>query len=298
MSSTMMGDGRTTARGTAMRLTFGGAVRAEWRKMWSATSTYVLAVLTIAFLAVNSLMMGWMVSMMAEGDMPVGDEDIWTSASSGASNVLVIIGILGVMALTSEFSSSSIVSSFTVNPRRAMFMHAKALVVGAVAFLAAFAGVCVAWGCAALLAGPHVTTGADAMPAAMPAVTLLGLPLAMAVGAVLAMGMGAICRSTVGGVLCVIVLFAIVPSVLQMAQLLGRRYVWITSVNNCLPANALTAFVSSGASTFSNDVASALLIGGAKPFQPSWGVAGAIFALWAAVIYAVGVLLMSRRDVK
>ena len=281
------------------RLTFGGALRAEWCKIWSATSTYVLGVLTIAFLLINSLMLGWMVSLLAgANDIPVGHEDIWSTASSGAGNVLIIVGILGVMALTGEFSSSSIVSSLTVNPRRAMFMHAKALVVAAVTFLASLVGVLLAWGVAAAMVGSHVTTGASQTPAAMPVVTLLGLPVMMAFAAVLAMGLGAICRSTVGGVLCVIVLCTIVPSVLQMTQLLGLRYVWITSVNNCLPANALSAFLSTGASSFANDASSIMLVDGAHPFQPSWGAAGAIFVAWSVVLYAVGVLMVRRRDVK
>ena len=33
---------------------FGGALRAEWCKVWSVTSTYVLLVLAIVFFAVNS----------------------------------------------------------------------------------------------------------------------------------------------------------------------------------------------------------------------------------------------------
>ncbi|MGO4922901.1 ABC transporter permease [Bifidobacterium choerinum] len=280
------------------RLTFSGALRAEWCKIWSATSTYVLGVLTIVFLLLNSLMMGWMLSLLAGENMPVARADVWSTASSGAGNVLVIVGILGVMALTSEFSSSSIVSSLTVNPRRAMFMHAKALVVAAVTFLASLAGVLLAWGVAALMIGSDVTAVAGDAPAAMPVVTLLGLPAMMAFAAVLAMGLGAICRSTVGGVLCVIVLFTIVPSVLQMAQLLGRRYVWVTSVNNCLPANALSAFLGAGASSFANNAAAALIVDGAHPFQPSWGMAGLIFVVWSLVLYAVGVLMMCRRDVK
>ncbi len=282
----------------AARLTFGGALRAEWCKIWSATSTYVLGVLAIAFLLINSLMMGWLLSMLANENMPVGHEDIWSTASSGAGNVLVIVGILGVMALTGEFSSSSIVSSLTVDPRRAMFMHAKALVVAAVTFLASLVGVLLAWGVAAAIVGSHLTTGASQTPAAMPVVTLLGLPVMMAFAAVLAMGFGAICRSTVGGVLCVVVLYTIVPSVLQMAQLLGRRYLWITSVNNCLPANALSIFVGGGASSLANDAASIMLVDGARPFQPSWGAAGAIFVAWSVVLYAVGVLVVCRRDVK
>lgn len=195
------------------------------------TSTYVLLVLAIVFFAVNSLMMGWLLGFVESegGGMPLGNEDLWSAVRSGATNVLLIVGILGVMVLTSEFSSSSIITSLTVNPRRTMFMNAKALVLAVVTFLASFVGVLLAWGCAAIMMGSSVGTGNAEMPAAMPWVTLLGIPLAMALGAVMSIGFGALCRSTVGGVLCVVVLFMIVPSMLQMVQLLGEKFTCVVS---------------------------------------------------------------------
>lgn len=69
----------------ARRLGFGGALRAEWCKVWSVTSTYVLLVLAIVFFAVNSLMMGWLMRFVeSQGDgMPLGNEDLWAAVSSG-----------------------------------------------------------------------------------------------------------------------------------------------------------------------------------------------------------------------
>lgn len=281
-------------------VSFAGALRAEWCKMWSATSTYVLLVLTVVFFAINSLMMGWLTSFVAEqGEgMAVGNEDIWSATASGAGNVLIIVGILGVMTLTGEFSSSSIITSLTVDPRRTAFMNAKALVLAAVTFLASFVGILLSWGCAALMLGSSVTTGNELMPAAMPWVTLFGVPLAMAFAAVLSMGFGALFRSTVGGVLAEIVLFMIVPSILQMVQLLGEKFAWVVSVGNCLPSNALTYFAGAGAQSFSNNVSAEMLMGDAHPFQPTWGWAGLIFVAWAVVIYIAGVAVVRNRDVK
>lgn len=108
-SGTVPGAAHGAAHGAshARRLGFGGALRAEWCKVWSVTSTYVLLVLAIVFFAVNSLMMGWLMRFVeSQGDgMPLGNEDLWAAVSSGADNVLLIVGILGVMVLTSEFSS-------------------------------------------------------------------------------------------------------------------------------------------------------------------------------------------------
>ena len=147
-SGTVPGAAHGAAHGAshARRLGFGGALRAEWCKVWSVTSTYVLLVLAIVFFAVNSLMMGWLMRFVeSQGDgMPLGNEDLWAAVSSGADNVLLIVGILGVMVLTSEFSSSSIITSLTVNPRRTMFMNAKALVLAVVTFLASFVGMLLA----------------------------------------------------------------------------------------------------------------------------------------------------------
>ena len=170
-SGTVPGAAHGAAHGAAQarRLGFGGALRAEWCKVWSVTSTYVLLVLAIVFFAVNSLMMGWLLGFVESegGGMPLGNEDLWSAVSSGATNVLLIVGILGVMVLTSEFSSSSIITSLTVNPRRTMFMNAKALVLAVVTFLASFVGVLLAWGCAAIMMGSSVGTGKTSMDSIM-----------------------------------------------------------------------------------------------------------------------------------
>lgn len=302
MSSAQMATqpaGRHAAHRAVHAWTFGGSVRSEWCKMWSAMSTYVLLVLCVVFFAVNSLMIGWLLSVMAsQGSMPIGMGDVWTTASAGAGDGMLIVGILGVMAMTSEYSSQSIITSLTVNPRRVMFMNAKALVLALVTFLASFVGVLVAWGCAWLMVHGAFSSGAQAMPAALPWVTLLGVPAAMAFTAVMAMGFGAMLRSTVGGVLCVVGLFTLLPSILQFAQLLDERFAWIASVNNCLPSKALEAFVGAGAQSFSNNMAAVEMVGSTRPFQPTWGWAGAILVAWTVAIYAAGVAVTAKRDVK
>ena len=90
----------------------------------------------------------------------------------------------------------------------------------------------------------------------------------------------------------------IVPSMLQMVQLLGEKFTWVVSLNNCLPANALTYFTGVGANSFSNSASAQLSMGATHPFQPSWGWAGLIYLAWAVVVYAAGVIVMDRRDVK
>ena len=102
MSTTQPAE-RHAAHRPVHTLTFAGAVRSEWCKMWSAMSTYVLLVLCVAFFAVNSLMIGWLLNFMASQEaMPVGMEDVWTTASTGATDGMLIVGILGVMVMTSE----------------------------------------------------------------------------------------------------------------------------------------------------------------------------------------------------
>lgn len=286
-------------RHAAHTLTFAGALRSEWCKMWSAMSTYVLLVLCVVFFAVNSLMVGWLLGFMAShGGAPVGMGGVWTTASAGATDGMLIVGILGVMAMTSEYSSQSIITSLTVNPRRTMFMNAKALALASVTFLASFVGVLVAWGCAWLMVHGSVSAGVQAMPAALPWVTLFGVPFAMALTAVMAMGFGAMLRSTVGAVLCVIGLFTLLPSILQFGALLGDRFAWIVSVNNCLPSKALDAFIGAGAPSFATSTGAAVWVGSAQPFQPTWGWAGAILMAWTVAFYAAGVAVTTKRDVK
>lgn len=114
--------------GTA-RITTIGLLRSEWTKLWSVRS------LRITLVAAFALIIGLSSYMIIDGqalgsddgagDVPFG----WTAVYPVGMLVLVI---LGVLTITSEYSTGSILPSIVAAPRRTGVLLAKATVLTAV----------------------------------------------------------------------------------------------------------------------------------------------------------------------
>lgn len=260
---------------TAPSLTFLNAVRAELCKALSLKSTYVLLIINALLLPAGSALLAWAMSFVMSIDpqtgefldtpQPVAESFMWSSAAGFVPTCLLVTGIFGVMAVSVEYSSSTIQSSLVANPRRVMFLNAKTLVTAALAFLSSLAGLLLAWGVAYALLSPGGLTPLTDNERALPCVSILGGTLLLTAMTVLAAGLGGVCRSTMGGVFALVGLLIIAPSALSMASLAGDRFAWLQSVARCLPdqaaSNVLTAgvdvVVSSSSTNVSIDVGSA-----------------------------------------
>ena len=310
---------------TAPSLTFLNAVRAEICKALSLKSTYVLLIIHALLLPAGSALMAWAMAFLMSLDpatgtttddpQPVAESYMWGSASAFVPTCLLVTGILGVMAVTVEYSSSTIQSSLTANPRRVMFLNAKTLVTAALAFVSSLVGLLLAWAAAYALLSPVGMTPLADGEHALPWVSILGGALLLTAMAVLGVGLGGLCRSTMGGVFALVGLLIIVPSALSMASLAGDRFAWLQSLARCLPdqavGNVLTAgvdvVVSSSSTNVSIDVGSADAIAettvAATPetsglFEPTWWQSGLILLAWVVVAYAIGAIVVRRSDVK
>ena len=309
----------------APRLTFLNALRAEICKASSLKSTYVLLIINALLLPVGSALMAWAMAFLMSLDpatgtttddpQPVAESYMWGSASAFVPTCLLVTGILGVMAVTVEYSSSTIQSSLTANPRRVMFLNTKTLVTAALAFVSSLVGLLLAWAAAYALLSPVGMTPLGDGEHALPWVSILGGALLLTAMAVLGVGLGGLCRSTMGGVFALVGLLIIAPSALSMASLAGDRFAWLQSVARCLPdqavGNVLTAgvdvVVSSSSTNVSIDVGSADAIAettvAATPetsglFEPTWWQSGLILLAWVVVAYAIGAIVVRRSDVK
>lgn len=309
---------------TAPSLTFLNAVRAELCKALSLKSTYVLLIINALLLPAGSALLAWAMSFVMSIDpqtgefldtpQPVAESFMWSSAAGFVPTCLLVTGIFGVMAVSVEYSSSTIQSSLVANPRRVMFLNAKTLVTAALAFLSSLAGLLLAWGVAYALLSPGGLTPLTDNERALPCVSILGGALLLTAMTVLAAGLGGVCRSTMGGVFALVGLLIIAPSALSMASLAGDRFAWLQSVARCLPdqaaSNVLTAGVDvvvSSSTNVSIDVGSADAIAettvAATPetsglFEPTWWQSGLILLAWVVVAYAIGAIVVRRSDVK
>ena len=190
----------TRATFAAPRLTFLNALRAELCKALSLKSTYVLLIINALLLPVGSALMAWAMAFLMSLDpatgtttddpQPVAESYMWGSASAFVPTCLLVTGILGVMAVTVEYSSSTIQSSLTANPRRVMFLNAKTLVTAALAFVSSLVGLLLAWAAAYALLSPVGMTPLADGEHALPWVSILGGALLLTAMAVLGRGPG------------------------------------------------------------------------------------------------------------
>jgi ABC-2 type transport system permease protein len=195
--------------------TLADSLRSEWVKFTTVRSTWVTLVVTVAL----GVGVGVLVSLVA-GDhyasSSLSNKASWDPAdlSLSAINIAQLaIAVLGVMMITSEYSSGMIRTSLTAVPRRGRFLASKAVVFTAVAL-----GVGEVIGFAAFLLGqlvigtnaPHTDLGA---PGVLRAVVGAGLYLAL-VG-LLAMGIGALVRNTAAGISAIVALQFVLPGVVQ-----------------------------------------------------------------------------------
>jgi ABC-2 type transport system permease protein len=114
-----------------------GVIRSEWIKLRSVRSTYLTMLGAILFAVVlgmidtSSIARNW-ATMTAQDRAsfdPVGD------SLAGLQLGELAFGVLGVLAISTEYGTGMIRATFTAVPRRGTVYAAKALVVGALALV-------------------------------------------------------------------------------------------------------------------------------------------------------------------
>jgi ABC-2 type transport system permease protein len=196
----------------------------EWQKLRTVRSTwYLLAVFAAA-------MIGLAVLVLSHANYPQlsaagrASFDPTSDAFLGLVPGQLLLGTLGLLAITTEFSSGMIRATFAAAPSRPLVLAAKAVVLGAVTLavgeISAFAAFVA--GQAVLRApAPHATLG---QPGVLRAVLMTGAYPALI--AVISLGVGAVIRHTAGAICALVgmvfvlpVLFApLSPSVQHTAQ--------------------------------------------------------------------------------
>jgi ABC-2 type transport system permease protein len=206
--------GRATSRPAASRpvgVTQVGVLRAEWIKLRSLRST----LLTALFAAGSMLLMGvvgatdfsydWERASAAER----AGLDPLHSLLSGWFLAQVLIGVIGALAVTSEYASGSIVSTLSAVPRRTPVLVAKLLIPALVALVvmvpATLAGLVL--GDLLLPTGVSVDLGASGVLRAV-----VGVGVAMAAVCAIGAALGFLVRSTAGAIGILVVVLLVVPT--------------------------------------------------------------------------------------
>jgi hypothetical protein len=249
---------------------FRGVALMEWRKLRSVRSTWW----TLAVFAAGMVGIAILVGLKAPAH-PAPSFDPTEDGFAGLAIGQLALGILGVLALSTEFTSGSIRSTFAAVPRRGWVLAAKAAVITAVTLVAgevlAFASFAAAQA-AAQAAVPHGLHAALGQPGVLRAVLMGGAYPALI--ALIGLALAALIRHTAGAIGAVVGVVFVLPLILLP---FGQQNPAMKFLPEIIAENSLTAV---------KPVAASL--------SPAAGLA--MLCLYAAVALAAGGWALARRD--
>jgi ABC-2 type transport system permease protein len=188
-------------------------VRMEWQKLRTVRSTWCL----VAVFAAGMISLAVLVLTHENyAQMSAAERASFDPASQAFLGLVLgqlLLGTLGVLAITTEFSSGMIRATFGAAPRRPLVLAAKAAVLGAVTLTAGEISAFAAFlaGQAVLTApAPHATLG---QPGVLRAAVLAGAYPALI--ALIGLGIGAIVRHTAGAICALFGVVFVLPLLLS-----------------------------------------------------------------------------------
>jgi ABC-2 type transport system permease protein len=203
------------ATGRPRRATFAQAVRSEWIKLFSLRSSWI----TLAVAVLLGVGLGTLISYLA-GDhyntSGPGNQSSWDPTAVSFTGIFIAqlaIAVLGVLVITSEYSSGMIRVSLAAVPRRSRFWASKALVFTTVALVVGEVMAFAAFLLGQLVIGnnaPHASLGSHDVLRAV-----IGAGLYLAAVGLLAMAIGTLLRNTAAGISAIVALLFVLPGVAQ-----------------------------------------------------------------------------------
>jgi len=256
-------------------LSFGGELRSEWIKLRTVRSTiWSYATVIVISLGLAALMSASI--DLAGREIPAVEQATFLAqpATFGVFFGQLVVAVLGVLAISGEYSTGMIRSSITAVPRRLPMLAAKAVVLFVCTFVVGLISTVGSYLVAMpILAGQGITASLADPDLLLP---LLGGALYLALVAVFALGVGAMLRSSAGGIAASLGILLLLPIVLSMipAQWLADLLPYLIS-NAGLASFGLNGFTSASFETWQNIL---IVLG------------------WVAVSLAGAAVLLKRRD--
>lgn len=192
---------------------------------------------------------------------------------AGVNFAQLAIGVLGVLAITAEYSTGMIRSTFSAVPRRLPVLWGKALVFAAVAFIVSLPAIFIVF-----FAGQAILSGQQInISISHPGVlrSLFGAALFLTVMGLFGLGLGAIIRSTAGAIAALAGIVFVLPPIVGLLP---------TSV-----ANSIDPYLPSSAGN-----AIWTITPDPNTLAP-WAGFG-VFCAYTALSIAIAAVLMVRRD--
>jgi len=240
-------------------------LRSEWIKLFSTRTTWVM--LGIGLLC-EALLAGLYVGLVSFREIDGVEDDGIEGILTGTGLLMTLMLVLGVLIVTTEFRHGTTGSTFLVSPRRWPVLVAKLAAAVLVGLLAGLLYVAVNAGLALPI---HSNRGGELPPGDVLVEIYAGVVASFALLCAFGLGIGAIVRSQVGAIVAAIAFFFIVS---------GLPYLLPGSIGDYFPAAALGALHGDieGDGSLSQ-------VGG-----------GLVLAAWSLGLWALGTLLVTRRD--
>ena len=201
---------------TALAVTFPRVMKSEWIKMRSVRSI-VLTLLASALVVVGigvlaaAVKSGSVSGPPGGGGPPVGDDSTGISLA-GVQLAQLIVAILGVLLVTSEYSTGSIHGTLAAVPKRWPVLMAKVVVFGATTFVVELVAVIVAFFAGqAVLGTAGVSLGDTGVLQAV-----LGAAVYLTGTGLLGVALGFLLRSTASGIAVAVAAFFLLPGILGL----------------------------------------------------------------------------------
>jgi ABC-2 type transport system permease protein len=280
MSATTTGQLETPAASQGRKAGFGNQLLAEWTKIRSVRSTpWTLIVFVIATLGLTALFTWLTVHAIQSGRAPRRSADLASDPvdfilGTGLGLGQLAICVLGVLTMTTEYSTGVIRASLLAVPRRLNVLAAKAVVFAVLIFiLGEIASFC------SFFIGKTLVAPVSAVALSQPGVTraVIGGGLYLTVLGLFALAIGTLLRHTAGAIAIVIFLVLIAPGLLGLLD----SYDWGAHIHAWFPT------VAGGYITADHQQVGQLL----TPWQ-GFGV----FCAWTALLLVAAGYLLNRRD--
>lgn len=269
--------GRHSAR-AAPGASLGHLLASEWTKIRSVRSTLwtliLLVVVTVGFTALLSLAVSTSWNQARPGQRAATAADpVATILGTGITFGQLLVCVLGVLIISSEYSTGAIRASLMAVPRRFPMLAAKGLVFAVIMFVA---GEVTAFG--SFFAGSAILHSHAPVALSDPGVTrsVLGAGLYLTVLGLFAMAIGALLRHTAGAISTAIGVVFVLPII---AQFLPGS--WGQHIHDYLPSSAGQMI------TQAHEGAHQVL----TPWQGF-----AVLCAWTVVLLAGAFYFLQRRD--
>jgi ABC-type transport system involved in multi-copper enzyme maturation permease subunit len=190
-----------------------GLLASEWLKIRSVRSTWwVLAVAATCVLL--DVLLAWYSAGYWDGTTPQARQHFVLTPPAPVVGWLaqLLLAVLGVLAITSEYATGTIRASIVAVPRRGLLLAAKAAVVGAFALGTALAILFASFFVSHWIIGVRPMRFWTA-PVSAEIPVLVSWALSAMAFALVGLGLGAVLRSTAAAIVAVVVLWYVLPIV-------------------------------------------------------------------------------------